>query len=109
MPSWNIEYDNDGEGCWPVELLDERGVTIASFTAEDVQTPTMDVARIIMAAPRLLAACELLISKADNSYCEWCDRHAPKNDEGYLTGPILHQEGCPYVVARIAIADAKGL
>lgn len=31
----------------------------------------------------------------DDSYCETCDRHAPKNNAGEITGDIRHAAECP--------------
>ena len=69
-------------------------------------------AHLIAAAPTLLAACggaaTLLASEfVTSSYCEICEKHAPKDDEGDLIGPITHTETCDYRVLRAAIARAK--
>lgn len=64
--------------------------------------------QLFAAAPDLLEACEALIGNATDSYCEWCAQHAPKDDAGYLTGPISHRDGCAYVQACAAVALARG-
>lgn len=42
------------------------------------------------------------------SYCEDCDRHAPKHDDGRLAGPISHHINCPIGRAEAALGKAKG-
>lgn len=37
----------------------------------------------------------------DFGYCEQCDRHAPKDEMGALTGDIQHTPACP--VGRAAV------
>lgn len=42
-------------------------------------------------------------------YCEYCDRHAPKDEDGKLTGESLtHSEDCPVISAKALIAKAEG-
>ena len=65
-------------------------------------------ARLIAAAPELLAALKDLMCFETDSYCEWCEGHAPKDDSGKIIGPIPHKEGCAGVAARAAIARAEG-
>jgi hypothetical protein len=65
-------------------------------------------ARLIAAAPDLLAACIALTNNATDSYCEWCKRHAPKDYFGGILGPIPHLEGCARVLAEAAITKVRG-
>lgn len=34
-------------------------------------------------------------ANASGTYCEECDRHAPKNEEGLVIGPVHHAATCP--------------
>lgn len=71
-------------------------------------------ARLIAAAPDLYeaarAALDLLpnVAEIDDSWCCICDRHAPKNEAGEITGPLPHRESCTYGTLRAAIAKAEG-
>lgn len=42
-----------------------------------------------------------------NSYCEECDRHAPKSEDGTLVGPIPHTDECAIRRTR-AFLDKHG-
>lgn len=44
---------------------------------------------------------------ATASYCELCDRHAPKNETGMLEGNVPHAADCPLIEARAALEKAK--
>lgn len=37
------------------------------------------------------------------SYCDMCDRHAPKDIDGNLLGGVEHEDDCPYCKANDAI------
>ena len=67
-------------------------------------------AALIASAPDLLAALRNLLDHTcgTDSFCEWCERHAPKDHEGSLTGPIPHVSDCLRLAAERAIAKAEG-
>lgn len=71
-------------------------------------------ARAIAAVPDLIDAAEALDAWAiangltTSSYCEFCDSHAPKDEPGNITGPVLHDDDCPLALARAALARARG-
>lgn len=44
----------------------------------------------------------------DAGYCEVCDRHAPKDDDGRLTGEVPHTDDCFVLAGRRAIAAVEG-
>ena len=50
--------------------------------------------------------CDLL-GDSTNSYCEWCRKHAPKDEDGRLTGPISHTEGCARLEAERLLARTE--
>lgn len=43
---------------------------------------------------------------ANSSYCEICDRHAPKDYDGDLTGPVPHTDACLIGKSRAALREA---
>ena len=45
-------------------------------------------------------------SSSTDSFCEMCEHHAPKDDAGLVTGPIVHAIDCPLGRADAAIARA---
>lgn len=45
-----------------------------------------------------------LIDTQTSSYCEWCESHAEKDDDGNPIGPVIHKIGCPYLPARTTLA-----
>lgn len=47
-----------------------------------------------------------LLSDSTNSYCEWCQRHAPKDDDGNITGPLPHVYDCVRLKADAALSRA---
>lgn len=65
---------------------------------------------LIEAAPDLLVALKALLDHTcgTDSFCEWCERHAPKDREGSITGPIPHVSDCLRRAAERAIARAEG-
>ena len=72
--------------------------------------PAEAAAALFAAAPDLLAALKDLLDHTcgTDSFCEWCERHAPKDHEGSITGPIPHVSDCLRLAAERAIAKAEG-
>jgi len=54
-------------------------------------------------------ALEGLIDAHDgtDSFCEFCDQHAPKDDDGFVVGGIPHKPDCPLGIAWAAIRKAR--
>ena len=69
-----------------------------------------DMARLFAAAPDLLVALRNLLDHTcgTDSFCEWCARHAPKDQGGSIVGPIPHVSDCLWLAAERAIAKAEG-
>lgn len=44
----------------------------------------------------------------DAGYCEICERHAEKHEDGSLAGPVVHTDSCPVGAALRSIAKAEG-
>lgn len=65
-------------------------------------------AHLIAAAPELYEALGILLDLATSSYCEFCQKHAPKDEHGQIVGEIVHAEDCPYLNAAEALAKARG-
>lgn len=71
-------------------------------------------ARLIAASPGLLEACKAFEEWAEagsfitSSFCEFCVTHAPKNQDGEISGPINHRPTCALALARAATAKAEG-
>ena len=67
-------------------------------------------ARLLASAPDLLVALRNLLDHTcgTDSFCEWCERHAPKDQGGSIVGPIPHVSGCLWLAAERAIAKAEG-
>lgn len=70
-------------------------------------------ARLIAAAPDLHNACEeaynYLIAAETDTYCSYCDTHAPKDpDTGRVLGRVKHQDGCLIAIIEAALAKAEG-
>lgn len=68
------------------------------------------LARKFAAAEELLSALRDLLAHTcgTDSFCEWCERHAPKDREGLITGPIPHVSDCLRFAAECAITRAEG-
>lgn len=70
------------------------------------------VARLIAAAPELLAVSKLLTEWAESqafitsSYCEFCEQSAPKDEDGLPVAEVQHNHDCPLAVARAVLAKA---
>lgn len=65
----------------------------------------------IAAAPELLTSLQDLIQDerfGTDSYCEVCQRHAPKDDAGHVIGKVVHREDCMIGRAGAAITKATG-
>lgn len=45
---------------------------------------------------------------ATSSYCEYCDSHADKNEDGVPIEQVRHDVDCPIILTRAALAKAKG-
>ena len=62
------------------------------------------------AAITLLRALETLYDAHDpsDSYCDLCERHAPKDTRGTVTGPITHRDDCILGEAEHALRVAEG-
>lgn len=75
------------------------------FWREEPEAPAQGEA--VVAA--LVDAVELLLTEETDSYCEHCRRHAPKDDEGCLTGPIAHKPDCVRSFAETALKAARSL
>ena len=69
-------------------------------------------AALIAAAPMLESALTDLIDwlnfEVSAGYCEFCERHAAKDDAGNLIAEVPHTADCPYDRAIAALAAAKG-
>lgn len=67
--------------------------------------------RLMHAAPDLLKALKDLLDHTcgTDSFCEWCERHAPKDRDGAIKGPIPHVSDCLRLAAERAIAKAEGI
>ena len=63
---------------------------------------------LIAAAPELLTALEAIVDQAVSSFCEYCGKHAPKDEVGNLIGEIKHEDICPFPEAIAAIVKARG-
>ncbi len=74
-------------------------------------------ARLIAAAPDLADALDRVMALWDyagevtDSYCELCERSAPKNKDGVIVNPIEHDEevggmDCPYPKVKRALKKA---
>ncbi len=57
----------------------------------------------------LLAALKDLVDDGTvtDSGCDSCEKHAPKNDDGIITGPLKHADLCFYGRAFKVIAKAE--
>ena len=97
------------DGCFVVRphgkegpLIAERGVWFDDESHAN--------ARLIAAAPDLLVALRNLLDHTcgTDSFCEWCARHAPKDQGGSIVGPIPHVSDCLWLAAERAIAKAEG-
>lgn len=64
---------------------------------------------LISAAPELLAALRdyLELEHATDTYCERCERHAPKDKHGNVVGLLSHRDHCVRAAAEAAIAKAE--
>lgn len=71
-------------------------------------------AHLIAAAPDGYVAADALddwaVAKGmtTDSYCEFCDQHAPKDTPGNIIGPVEHESDCPLALARAFLAKARG-
>ena len=54
-------------------------------------------AKLIQFAPQLFKAVKNIreIYSPGISYCEFCNRHAPKDDDGCICGELIHDKDCP--------------
>lgn len=100
-------------GPWTIEEETEK----YSFIGSDLDALSIRVggnnnqtnARLIAAAPDLLAAAKLVYQEGfTDSYCGFCDRHAPKNEKGHIVGFLRHDGECIIEHLGIAIARAEG-
>lgn len=91
----DVLFHNDRDGLRPEALMENDAN-----------------ANLIAAAPDLLATLKDLLleitSAATSSYCEVCNRHAPKNAAGQSVGPVPHAADCFIWAAVETIAKAQG-
>lgn len=87
---------------------------VCQYTSEKADAEERALAEVdgslIVAAPDLLAALKDLLDHTcgTDSFCEWCERHAPKDRDGSINGPIPHVSDCLRLAAERAIAKAEG-
>ena len=87
------------------------GAACRDLSGQDTAPHAPRKARALEAAAiTLLRALETLYDAHDpsDSYCDLCERHAPKDTRGTVTGPITHRDDCILGEAEHALRVAEG-
>lgn len=112
---WEIETPMGDETPWIVQAgaqpYEWDALAMIPTTGDGSSPHALANARLIAAAPELLEALREGLGQMpgfDDSYCEVCDRHAPKTREGLVNGPVPHRDGCAVKLMEAAIAKAEG-
>jgi hypothetical protein len=97
-----------GEGLLPPLTNNEELLDRFRHSLRDVPASPAPLGEEVVEALQAmidLAASESLVT---SSYCEVCERHAPKDQHGKITGPVSHDADCPIGKARTILARVEG-
>lgn len=88
------------------EVLDADG---ERFVLADGPEQAALIARQANSLAVLVEAAQLVYQEGfTDSYCGFCDRHAPKDRDGRIVGPLRHDAECIIEGLGAAVALAKG-